>query len=91
MLEADPVFSGKGRRVTDDCIYVQVLRQNKVPWEQQGTHVCDSPDWEAIKSDQGRLPRGSAYCEEACGLSSNKSSGQEHSEQGQMPFWENGK
>ena len=76
MLEIDPVFSGKGRRVTGDCMYVQVLGQNKVPWEQRGTHLRACPDGEAIKSYQGRLPRGSACCEEACGLSRSKSGGQ---------------
>ena len=76
MLEIDPVFSGKGRRVTGDCMYVQVLGQNKVPWEQRGTHLRACPDREAIKSYQRRLPRGSACCEEACGLSRSKSGGQ---------------
>ena len=39
-------------------------------------HLRACPDGEAIKSYQGRFPRGSAYCEEACGLSRSKSGGQ---------------
>lgn len=34
--------------------------RTRSPWEQQEHMFVSSPDWEAIKSYQGRLPRGSA-------------------------------